>query len=218
MSRLILDISMSLDGYVAGPDQSSEQPLGAGGEALHEWALATRAWRSSHGREGGEDNVDSQLVEDHLANIGATVMGRRMYSGNQGPWSEDPNADGWWGENPPFHHPVFVLTHHSRETVAKEGGTTFTFVTDGIESALEQAQQGAGGQDVNVAGGADAARQYLRAGLLDQLRLHVAPVLLGGGARLFEGDVADPPRRLRLTRTLESPSGVVHLTYEAAGA
>jgi dihydrofolate reductase len=213
MGRLTLDISVSLDGFVAGPNRTFEQPLGAGGARLHEWAVATRTWRESHGLEGGEDSVDSRLVADLLAGAGATVMGRRMFSGNEGPWSEDPNADGWWGEDPPFHHPVFVLTHHSREPVRMQGGTTFTFVTDGIESALEQAQDGAGGQDVAVGGGGAAAQQYLRAGLLDELHLHVVPVLLGDGVRLFENHVAEPPAALECTSVVQSPTGVAHLTY-----
>jgi dihydrofolate reductase len=217
MGRLILDISMSLDGFVAGPNPTSKDPLGEGGTQLHEWAFATRAWRESHGLEGGEDNVDSKLVEDLLANVGATVMGRRMYSGNEGPWADDANADGWWGDEPPFHHPVFVLTHHERRPVTMQGGTSFTFVTDGIEAALEQAQRAAGEQDVRVAGGANAAQQYLRAGLLDELQLHVAPVLLGDGVRLFEGGLLEPPAQLECTGAARSPTGVAHLTYRAGG-
>jgi dihydrofolate reductase len=216
MGRLILNISMSLDGFVAGPNQTSEHPLGEGGGQLHEWAFATRAWRESHGLDGGEDNVDSRLVADLLAGAGATVMGRRMFSGNEGPWSEDTNADGWWGENPPFHHPVFVLTHHSREQLRMQGGTTFTFVTDGIEAALEQAQGAAGGRDVAIGGGGSAAQQYLRAGLLDELHLHVVPVLLGDGVRLFESHVAEPLGGLECTSMVQSPTGVAHLTYRVA--
>jgi dihydrofolate reductase len=203
---------MSLDGFVAGPRPTLDEPLGQGGDLLHEWALATRAWRESHGLEGGEDGTDSRLVVDHLARVGATIMGRRMFSGGDGPWEADPNADAWWGEVPPFHHPVFVLTHHARETVTKQGGTTFTFVTDGIESALERARAAAGDKDVVVAGGADAVRQYLRTGLVDELSLHVAPVLLGDGERLLE-HVADAPTRLACTDVIASPSGVSHLRY-----
>jgi dihydrofolate reductase len=135
---------MSLDGFIAGPNRTLEEPLGAGGEQLHEWAFAAQAWREAHGMEGGETNVDNEVVEEGLTGVGATVMGRRMFSGGEGPWEDDPNADAWWGEDPPFHHPVFVLTHHPREPAQKEGGTTFTFVTDGIESALEQARAAAG--------------------------------------------------------------------------
>src|SRR5687768_2096217 len=165
MPKLIHEISMSLDGYVAGPDPSLEDPLGKGGEQLHEWAFAQKAWRAQHGREGGETGPESELVDELLASRGATIMGRRMFSGGEGPWENDPKADAWWGDNPPFGHPVFVLTHHEREPVEKEGGTTFTFVTDGIESALEQARAAAGEKDVAVAGGADVAQQYLKAGL-----------------------------------------------------
>ena len=216
MPKLKLDISMSLDGFVAGPNQTLEEPLGRGGEQLHEWAFGALAWREAHGMEGGETNVDSEVVEDAIAGVGATVMGRRMFSGGAGPWEDDPKADAWWGDEPPFHHPVFVLTHHERERVTKEGGTTFTFVTDGIESALEQARAVAGDGDVAVAGGADVAQQYLRAELLDEIQLHVAPVLLGGGVRLFDGSVPDAPRALERTRVIESPTGVTHVTYRAA--
>jgi dihydrofolate reductase len=138
-------------------------------------------------------------------------MGRRMFSGGERPWEDDPNADGWWGDDPPFHHPVFVLTHHPRETVAKQGGTTFTFVTEGIESALEQAKDAAGDRDVQVGGGADVAQQYLRAGLLDELQIHVVPLLLGGGVRLFE-DLGPGRPELEITGVVESPA-VTHLTY-----
>jgi dihydrofolate reductase len=157
MPKLKVDISMSLDGFVAGPNPTLEDPLGEGGERLHEWVLAVQGWRRMHGLTGGETNVDNDVVEEGLRNTGATVMGRRMFSGGEGPWEDDPNADAWWGDDPPFHHPVFVLTHHAREPVNKEGGTTFTFVTDGIESALEQARAAAGDKDVAVGGGANVA-------------------------------------------------------------
>jgi dihydrofolate reductase len=210
---LKLDISMSLDGFVAGPNQTLEEPLGAGGERLHEWAVAALSWREAHGLSGGETNVDDEVVQEGLRSTGATVMGRRMFSGGEGPWEDDPRADGWWGDEPPFHHPVFVLTHHAREPVAKRGGTTFTFVTDGIEVALEQARGAAGDKDVAVGGGADVAQQYLEAGLLDELQVHVAPVLLGDGVRLFGGRLTGALRELECTRVLESPSGVAHLRY-----
>jgi dihydrofolate reductase len=211
MPQLTFEISVSLDGFVAGPDPTLDEPLGRGGEQLHEWVLATHAWRESHGREGGEDNADSALLEQSIAANGATIMGRRMFSGGAGPWESDPNADAWWGDEPPFHHPVFILTHHPRETVVKEGGTTFTFVTDGIESALEQARAAAGSKNVGIGGGASVAQQYVRAGLVDELRIHLVPVLLGGGVRLFE-DQDDPPPRLECTDVLASPR-VTHLTY-----
>jgi dihydrofolate reductase len=211
MPKLILDISMSLDGCVAGPNQTLEEPLGAGGERLHEWVFNTKAWREPHGMEGGEENQDSDVIAEHVGSIGATIMGRRMFSGGEGPWEDDPNRDAWWGDDPPFHHPVFVLTQHPRETVVKEGGTTYTFVTDGIESALEQARAAAGEKDVAVAGGARVAQQYLDAGFLDEIQIHVAPVLLGGGVRLFENEHAE----IELVRVVESPV-VTHLRYRVA--
>jgi dihydrofolate reductase len=210
MARLTLNISMSLDGYVAGPNPTLEEPLGEGGEQLHEWGVAVAAWRERHGLSGGERNVDDDVMKEIIDSVGATVMGRKMFSGGSGPWEDDPRADGWWGDEPPFRHAVFVLTNHARETVTKQGGTTYTFVTDGIESALAQARAAAGDKDVAVAGGADVAQQYLAAGLLDELQVHVAPVLLGGGVRLF-GDGATG--RLERTRLVESPSGVTHLRY-----
>jgi dihydrofolate reductase len=208
MSRLMLDITMSLDGFVAGPNPTLEEPLGEGGERLHEWIIPLATWREEHGLTGGETGVDDQIVADRIAATGAYIMGRRMFSGGEGPWDDDPRADGWWGDDPPFHVPVFVLTHHARETVVKEGGTSFAFVTDGIESALEQARAAAGGRDVALAGGASVAQQYLRAGLLDEVQLHIAPVLLGGGVRLFDAE----PARLEVTRVVESPA-VTHLTF-----
>lgn len=212
MSKLILDISMSLDGFVAGPNQTLDEPLGEGGEQLHEWALATKGWREAHGRSGGETNVDGEVVEESLRNTGATVMGRRMFSGGEGPWADDPNADAWWGDDPPFHHPVFILTHHAREPVTKQGGTTFTFVTDGTESALAQARAAAGDKDVAVGGGANVVQQYLAAGLLDELQIHLAPVLLGDGVRLFENHIGSEERKVECTRVIESPA-VTHLRY-----
>ena len=212
MAKLTLDISMSLDGFIAGPSQTLEEPLGEGGEQLHEWALATRSWREAHGLSGGETNVDSEVVEESVGNAGATVMGRRMFSGGEGPWEDDPNPDAWWGDDPPFHHPVFVLTHHAREPVTKQGGTTFTFVIDGIESALEQARAAAGDRNVAVAGGASVAQQYLKAGLLDELQIHIAPVLLGDGVRLFENHLGSERLGLESTRVIESPSAT-HVRY-----
>ncbi|HZG48983.1 MAG TPA: dihydrofolate reductase family protein [Thermoleophilaceae bacterium] len=219
MTKLKLDISISLDGFVAGPNQTLDAPLGEGGERLHEWAIATPSFREAHGHSdvevdvGGEVDVDNQVMEEARRNVGATVMGRRMFSGGEGPWEQDPNADAWWGEDPPFHHPVFVLTHHAREPVTKQGGTTFTFVTEGIEAALEQARAAAGDMDVAIGGGGSVAQQYLRAGLLEELRLHVVPVLLGRGVRLFEGHLVAGPGELERTRVLESPTGVTHLSY-----
>jgi dihydrofolate reductase len=213
MSALFLDISISLDGYVAGPDQSLEEPLGKGGEQLHDWAVATEAFHRLHGRVGeGVVNPDSKILEETFERSGATIMGRRMFSGGTGPWKDDPRARGWWGDEPPFHHSVFVLTHHEREPLEMQGGTTFFFVTDGIESALAEARAAAGGKDVGIGGGAKVAQQYLAAGLIDDVQLHVVPVLLGGGERLFEnpGGVALP--RLEQTRVVES-LGVTHVRY-----
>ena len=212
LPRFFLDISMSLDGFVAGPTATLEEPLGKGGERLHEWALRLASWRSQHGLEGGETGPDDELSRELQARVGAVVMGRRMFSGGDGPWESDPNADAWWGDDPPFHVPVFVLTHHEREPVVKEGGTTFTFVTDGIESALEQARAAAEDSDVQLSGGASVAQQYLRAGQLDELNIHVAPILLGGGVSLF-GELGPDAPGLKLTKVVESPF-VTHLTYE----
>jgi dihydrofolate reductase len=213
MSKLVLDITTSLDGFVAAPEPSLDAPLGRGGEALHEWAFGLKTFQDRHGGAGGEVNGDDALIKEHWARLGATVMGRRMYSGGAGAWEDDPRARGWWGDDPPFHHPVFVLTHHPREPLEMEGGTTFTFVTDGIESALEQAREAAGGRDVAIGGGADVAQQYLRAGLVDELTLHIAPIFLGDGRRLFEGHLTGELQRLERTRVLASPSGVVHVGY-----
>jgi dihydrofolate reductase len=210
MAKLRLDISISLDGYIAGPNQSEEHPLGVGGEQLHEWVFPLAAWREPHGREGGEVNASSEVVEESLENIGATVMGRNMFGGGPGPWGADP-WDGWWGDDPPFHTPVFVLTHHAREPLVKQGGTTFHFVTDGIESALAQAKEAADGKDVSLGGGGAVAQQYLAAGLIDELGLHVAPVMLYDGTRLFD-NLAGADIKLEPVRVVEAP-GVVHLKY-----
>jgi dihydrofolate reductase len=209
MSKVRFQISMSLDGYVAGPDQTLEEPLGRGGEQLHEWMIRSRSWREAHGLEGGESGPDDNVAAERQQGKGAYVMGRGMFSGGAGPWESDPNAAAWWGDDPPFRAPVFVLTHHRRDPVVKQGGTTYTFVTGGIEAAVEQAEAAAGDLDVEVAGGASIVQQTLRARLLDELNIHLAPVLLGGGVRLFEGV---EPAELELTRVLESPH-VTHLRY-----
>jgi dihydrofolate reductase len=202
---------MSLDGFVAGPDQSIDKPLGIGGEQLHEWVFPLAVWRVPHGLPGGEVNESSKVVEEELAGIGATIMGRNMFGGHPGPWDSENPWNGWWGDAPPFHHPVFVLTHHPREPLAMQGGTTFTFVTDGIESALAQARQAAGGGDVALAGGAKAVQQYLAAGLVDEMDIHLVPILLGSGERLFEGTGTDL-HGLELVRTVAAP-GVTHLGF-----
>jgi dihydrofolate reductase len=210
MSKLRCDISISLDGFVAGPNQSEESPLGEGGELLHEWVVPLAVWRQAHGKQGGEVNESARIVEEARENIGAAVMGRNMFGPiGGGPWGDE--WTGWWGDDPPFHYPVFIVTHHPRDPVEMEGGTTFHFVTDGIESALEQATKAAGGKDVGLWGGGHIVQQYLAAGLLDELELHVVPLLLGDGARIF-GDLADAPVQLEQIRAVEAP-GVTHLKY-----
>jgi dihydrofolate reductase len=203
---------MSLDGYVAGPNPSEEQPLGEGGMRLHEWILKLAAWREPHGREGGEVNASSPLVEESWDGVGAGIMGRGMFGGGPGPWGEDP-WQGWWGDDPPFGMPVFVPTHHEREPLTL-GTTTFTFVTDGIEPALAQAREAAGDRDVTIGGGADVARQYLSAGLVDQLQINLVPILLGGGVRLFE-DGAGAGLRLERVLAVDTPE-VTHLRYRVS--
>ena len=208
MSKVKFEITMSLDGFVAGPNPSVEDPLGEGGERLHEWAIKLASWRESHGRSGGETGTDDELMKESIAANGAVIMGRRMFGGG-GPWGDDP-WQGWWGDDPPFHMPVFVLTHHEREPLTL-GDTTFTFVTDGIESALDQARAAAGDKYVQLSGGAEAGQQYLRAGLLDELHLHVAPVLLGSGTKLFDERGPGLPG-LEPTRVIDSPAAT-HITY-----
>jgi dihydrofolate reductase len=204
-------MSMSLDGFVAGPSQSVDDPLGIGGMRLHEWVFPLTVWRAMHGLPGGEVNESTPVVEESIANIGATLMGRNMFGGHPGPWDARKPWNGWWGLNPPFHHPVFVLTHHAREPLELDGGTTFTFVTDGIEAALDLARRAADGKDVSLAGGASAAQQYLAAGLVDEMEINVVPTLLGSGERLFDG-VGDDMHGLELVRTVAAPK-VTHLKF-----
>ena len=211
MALLRLKISMSLDGYVAGVNQSVDNPLGVNGGRLHEWALALASFRKLLGMEGGEVNESTKVVEESLANIGATIMGRNMFGGHPGGWDPVKPWNGWWGGNPPYHHPVFVLTHHAREPLVMEGGTTFHFVTTGIHAALDQAKKAAGGKDVTLAGGAHAAQQYLKAGLVDEMEINLAPTLLGAGERLFDG-VGDDLCGRKLVRTVGTPR-VTHLKY-----
>jgi dihydrofolate reductase len=211
MSQVTSHISISLDGYVAGPNQSPENPVGEGGMRLHEWMFATAGWRAHHGSEGGEHNVDSDVIARATEPIGAYIMGRNMFDAGRGPW--DPEWRGWWGEDPPFHAPVFVLTHHPREPLSMLGGTTFTFVTTGIEAALEQGRAAAGDRNVAIPGGARTVQQYLAAGLLDELQLHIVPVLLGAGERLLE-NVGDPV--LEPVEVVASPA-VTHVRYRVAG-
>jgi dihydrofolate reductase len=206
--RTFADISISLDSFVAGPDPSLEEPLGRGGEQLHEWVFRLAAWRRPHGLEGGEDGPESRWVEEITEHTGAFVMGRRMFSGGEGPWNDDPNATGWWGDEPPFHAPVFVVTHHPRSPLELTG-TTFTFVTDGFESAIAQAREAANERDVQVSGGADVIRQALESGVLDELQVHIAPVVLGGGTALLAG-VA--PIALEIVETIVTPQAT-HVRY-----
>jgi len=211
MSKLRFSIAISLDGFVAGPDQSEENPLGIGGEKLHEWATPLKVFKEMHGRasEGGEVNASDDVLRERFAGVGASIMGRRMFGPGSGPWGEDPWR-GWWGDEPPFHHPVVVLTHHEREPLELKE-TTFYFVTEGIEAALEQAREAAGGQDVAIAGGASVGRQYLAAGLLDEIDLSIVPVLLGGGEGLFTGIEAND-LQLEQLRAVDAP-GVIHVKY-----
>jgi dihydrofolate reductase len=209
MTMTWFQIAVSLDGYSAGPDQTEENPLGVGGEDLHEWVIELEAWRKQHGLEGGEVNASTPVVEEAQSNVGASVMGRNMFGGGPGPWRDDPPWTGWWGENPPFHTPVFVLTHHPREPLEMEGGTTFTFVTDGVESAVEQAKEAAGRLNVLIRGGANVIQQSLAAGLVDEFELNVVPIVLGDGERLLKnvGDL-----QLEQLRVIEAP-GVTHMKY-----
>jgi dihydrofolate reductase len=213
MTKVRFDISLSLDGFMAGPDQSVENPLGVGGTALHEWAFELAAFRAVQGRDGGEVNASTQIVEERFANAGAYILGRNMFGGGPGPWSGDPPWNGWWGDDPPYHAPVFVLTHHAREPLLMLGGTTFHFVTDGIDPALEQARAAAGDGDVVIGGGAATIRQYLAAGHVEELNVSLVPVFLGSGERPF----ADlPDLRLEQVRAVEAP-GVTHLRYRVVG-
>jgi len=202
---------MSLDGYVAGPDQGADHPLGVGGERLHAWMRELEVWRRAAGYEGGVTNANTEVFERADDGVTALVMGRNMFGGGPGPWSADPPWNGWWGDDPPFHMPVFVLTHHAREPLVMQGGTTFTFVTDGLESALEQARAAANGGDVAIGGGAGTARQFISAGLVDRLLIHQVPALLGGGVRLFD-DPALATLRLEQDEVFVGP-GVTHLGY-----
>jgi dihydrofolate reductase len=209
MGRVMFQMAVSLDGYVAGPDQSVENPVGVGGTRVFEWFFDLEVWRRTQGLEGGIVNASTGVIEDARANVGAYVMGRNMFGGGPGPWPDDPPWTGWWGDEPSYHVPVFVLTHYPRDPLEMRGGTTFFFVTDGIGSALDQARVEAADRDVRIAGGAEAVREYLRAGLVDDFELNLAAVLLGAGERLFDhvGDL-----QLEQVRAIEAP-GVTHLKY-----
>jgi dihydrofolate reductase len=179
------NLSISVDGYAAGPNQDVDNPLGVGGPELHEWVFATRSGRRMLATNGGDEGLDDQFIAEGDVGIGATVMGRNMFGPIRGPWNDD-QWSGWWGDDPPFHHPVFVVTHHPRASIPMQGGTTFHFVTDGIEAALERAFEAANGSDVRLGGGAATIQQYLRAGLIDEMHVAIVPVLLGSGERLFD--------------------------------
>jgi dihydrofolate reductase len=213
MSKLRLRISLSLDGYVAGPNQSVQNPLGEGGDELHQWIFPLAVWRKPHGLEGGKTDESTPVLEEELSNIAATIMGRNMFGGHPGPWDRANPWKGWWGARPPFHHPVFVVTTHARPPLEMEGGTVFTFVTEGIAQAYDLARRAASGKDVALAGGANIAQQYLNAGLVDEMQLHIAPILLGSGERLFDG-VKDL-HGLALVQTVAAPN-VTHLKFVRA--
>jgi dihydrofolate reductase len=200
MGQVKFSIATSLDGFMAGPDQSESDPLGKGGKQLHQWAFDV--W-------GGEKNASAAVLEETTTNVGAYILGRNMFGG-RGDWGETP-WEGWWGDNPPYHTPVFVVTHHAREPLPMEGGTTFHFVTDGIESALAQAREAAGERDVVLGGGAELIQQYLRAGLVDELQVSLVPVLLGSGSRLFD-NLGGADIAFERVRVVEAP-GVTHLKF-----
>jgi dihydrofolate reductase len=208
MGKVKCQISISADGYVAGPNQGEEHPLGEGGEQLHEWVVKLAAWRQPHGREGGEVNASSEIFEEAAGGTGAVVMGRNMFGPVRGPWTE-PLWNGWWGDEPPFHCPVFVLTHYEREPLTL-GETTFHFVTEGPERAVELAREAAGDEDVSVGGGGETIQQLIRAGLLDEILINQVPLILGGGQRLL--DDIPPSVELEQTRVVEAPD-VAHLFY-----
>ena len=212
MSLLKFNITISFDGYVAGPNQSVTDPLGEGGEKLHEWAFAVRTFRERHGMEGGGTGPDDDIAAEYFQNIGATIMGRHMFGGGDGPWGNNP-WNGWWGDNPPFHMPVFVLTHHARDPLEMQGETTFHFVTEGIHAALEQAKDAAREKDVNLGGGANVAQQYLTASLIDEMDIHVVPVFLGDGTRLFE-NTDGRQTNYECIRVVNSPT-VSHYKYRS---
>jgi dihydrofolate reductase len=211
MSELRATMAISLDGFGAGPDQSVDNALGVGGERLHEWMIPLAVFREMHGEDGGEGeaNASTAVIRGWWENIGAVVMGRNMFGGGPGPWQDDWR--GWWGENPPYHVPVFVITHHPREPVEMQGGTTFHFSTEGIEATLKLATEAADGKDVWLAGGASVIRQYLRARLLDEIEISLTPVLLGEGERLF-ADLDGVGIELEQIRAIEAP-GVTHIKY-----
>jgi dihydrofolate reductase len=215
MAKSKAQISVSLDGYMAGPSQSEENPLGEGGMGLHEWVFKLAAWRGEHELEGGEedDNPSNAVIEAAQSNVGAVVMGRNMFGPVRGEWGGE-DWKGWWGDDPPFHVPVFVLTHHPRESFELEGGTSFHFVTEGIESAMARAREAAGEKDVSIGGGASTLRQAIAAGELDRILVNQVPILLGGGESLFGGLPAGAAG-FELVDLVRGPEAV-HITYAIA--
>ena len=212
MGKLKFSVTMSLDGYMAGPNQSLEEPLGVGGMALHNWAFELAAFNEGHGSKGGVVNASTAIVQEMFENVGAVIMGRNMFGGGNGPWK--PDWKGWWGDDPPYHVPVFVLTHHPRESLPMHGGTTFHFITDGIQSALRHAQEVAAGKDILIGGGAQTINQYVAAGLVDEINMTIAPRFLGSGERLFD-NLAAPLPALEQVRIVDAP-GVVHVRYRVS--
>ncbi len=209
MTELRYAASMSLDGVVAGPQQGPDHPLGVGGERLHDWMRELAVWRRAAGLDGGIENASTAVFEAEDEGVGAIIMGRGMFGGPSGPWTE-PLWSGWWGPNPPFHLPVVVLTHHPRDPLTCEGGTTFTFVTEGLTAALAAARERAGDLDVAIAGGGSVAKQFLAAGLVDRLDIHLVPLIMGAGVRLFDGPIHG--QRLQRLSVIDAP-GVTHLRY-----
>jgi dihydrofolate reductase len=215
MAKLrVHNFSISLDGYGAGPNQSLEQPLGVGGESLHEWFVTTRFFTEVHGGTDGTTGPDNDFASRGFQNVGAWILGRNMFGPIRGAWP-DETWRGWWGENPPYHADVFVLTHHAREPLRMAGGTTFHFVTDGIHAALERAKAAAGGRDVQLGGGVATIQQYLRAGLIDQMHCAIAPILLGSGEQLFNG--VDLPKLGYRCVEHVATAGATHIVLEKSG-
>jgi dihydrofolate reductase len=211
MGKVRCHMTMTIDGYVAGPNQRVDAPFGDGAERLNDWMFQTRTFHELSGADGGDEDPSDDVLRERLADVGATIMGRNMFGGGPGPWGDDPWT-GWWGDEPPYHTPVFVLTHHPRPPLEMRGGTTFHFVTDGIAPALQRARAAAGSRDVVIGGGADLVRQCLRAGAIDELELHLVPLLLAGGERLFD-DSVHPIPRLRQARSMPG-AGVTHVKLQ----
>lgn len=211
MPKVRVHMMMSLDGFTAGANQSRDRPFGDGTDHFLDWIFAAKSFREMHGLEGGESGPSDDVIRETSTNLGATVMGRNMFGGGPGPWSASEPWKGWWGEDPPYHTPVFVLTHYAREPLVMAGGTTFYFVTDGIDAALARAKEAAGDRDVRIGGGAETVNQYLRARAIDEIELHVTPYLIGAGGRLL-ADLGDNMPRLELLRTVAAPD-VTHLRY-----